>query len=164
MIAIVAAYSSNHVIGCHGKIPWHIPGEQTRFRVLTTGHVVIMGRRTFEEIGKPLPNRTTIVLSRTKQFHGEGCLTCPSLEDARNVSKGKQIFIAGGEGLYREALGIAERLYLTRIEKEFKGDAFFPDFDEGLFWKDSEELREGSIPYTEMTFTRIQANPNRENV
>ncbi len=88
MIALIAAYSKNHVIGNQGRIPWKIKGEQKRFKELTTGNIVIMGRRSYEEIGKPLPNRTTIVISKTQKYEGENCFTCESLAEALELSGG----------------------------------------------------------------------------
>ena len=109
MIALIVAYSKkNRVIGANGKIPWQIPGEKTRFKNLTTQNVVIMGRKTFEEIKNPLPNRINIVLSKTKSFK-------------------KDIFFAGGEQIYKKALPLCEKLFITEIFAEVSGDAFFPE-------------------------------------
>lgn len=105
MIALIVAYANNQVIGNKGCIPWKIKGEQKRFRELTMGNVVIMGRRSYEEIGKPLPGRTTIVISNTKKFDYDNCLTAKTLEEAIELAGDKDIYIAGGVRLYEESLG-----------------------------------------------------------
>ena len=104
MIALIAAYAKNRVIGNKGCIPWKIKGEQKRFRELTTGNVVIMGRRSFEEIGRPLPGRTTIVVSGTRSFNGENCTTAKSLAEAIELAGNRDIYISGGARLYEEML------------------------------------------------------------
>ena len=103
MIALIVAYSINKVIGNKGIIPWKIKGEQKRFKELTTGNVVIMGRRSYEEIGKPLPNRTTIVISNTKTFSAVNCMTATSLSEALKMAEGRNVYIAGGAQLYKES-------------------------------------------------------------
>lgn len=154
MIALIAAYSENKVIGNNGMIPWKIAGEQNRFKKLTTGNVVIMGRRSFDEIGKPLPDRTTIVISKTKKYEFDNCFTCASLQEALKLAGNKKVYIAGGAGLYKEAIDIVERMYITLIEKEVEGDTFFPDFNEKKFHKEIDETFEGEIPYKYLTYTR----------
>jgi dihydrofolate reductase len=155
MIALIVAYSENRVIGNHGVIPWNITGEQTRFKKLTTGNVVIMGRRTFEEIGKPLPNRTTIVISSTKQYEYDNCFTCSTLSEVLQCVQGQDIYISGGAALYREAIDLVDKMYITIIEKEIEGDTYFPGFDERQFKKQVNERYEAEIPYTNLTYTRI---------
>lgn len=135
IISIVAAMSENGVIGNRGTIPWDIPADRRRFRELTMGHTLIMGRRTFESIGRPLPGRINIILSRQPDYMAEGCVTCGSLEEALLACAGSvQVFICGGEELYREALPLAENIFLTIVHAAIEGDAFFPpvpdDFSE----------------------------------
>lgn len=108
MIALIAAFSKNRVIGNNGSIPWKIKGEQTRFKELTKGNVVIIGRRSYEEIGKPLSYRTTIVISNTKSFDEENCFTAKSLQEAIKLAGDKDVYISGGEKLYEQALSIVE--------------------------------------------------------
>ena len=134
MIALIAALSKNRVIGKEGRIPWKIKGEQRRFKELTTGNVVIMGRRSYEEIGRPLPGRTTIVVSSTKTFTGDNCYTARSLQEAIRFAGDRDIFISGGAGLYEEALPLADRLYITEIDRFFDGDTYFPAFDENAYF------------------------------
>ena len=154
MIALIVAYTKNRVIGNNGCIPWRIKGEQKRFRELTTGNVVVMGRRSYEEIGRPLPNRTTIVISNTKNFDCENCMTAKSLAEALELAGDRKVYISGGARLYEEALPLVEKMYITEIDAEMEGDTYFPEFDETLFEKEIDERVEGEIPYTYVTYTR----------
>lgn len=156
MIALIVAYSQNRVIGNKGMIPWKIKGEQKRFKEFTTGNVVIMGRRSYEEIGRPLPNRYTIVVSNTKKYEAENCTTVASLEEAITVAKtmNKDIYISGGAGLYKEAINIVDKMFITHIDMTIEGDTFFPEFDEKDFEKQVDEHFDGEIPYTYVTYTR----------
>ena len=124
MTAIIAAYTKNaRVIGKNGKIPWNIPDDLKRFKRLTTGNAVIMGRKTFESIGKPLADRLNIVISRTKTFTGENCITVNSLERALEEAKERgfsTVFICGGETIYAEALPYCTTLYLTEIDADYE--------------------------------------------
>ncbi|MGN1148262.1 MAG: dihydrofolate reductase [Lachnospiraceae bacterium] len=158
MIALIVAYTRNRVIGNKGQIPWRIKGEQRRFRELTTGNVVIMGRKSYEEIGHPLPNRFTVVVSNTASFEEENCTTAASLkqaiEKAQRLRPGENIYISGGAGLYREAIDLVEKMYITEVDADIEGDTYFPEFDTNLFVKEIDERVEGEIPYTYVTYTR----------
>lgn len=154
MIALIVAYAANRVIGNEGKIPWKIKGEQKRFRELTTGNVVVMGRRSYEEIGHPLPNRMTYVVSGTKNFDQDGVVTVTSLQEAIELAKDKDIFVSGGARLYEEAIPIVEKMYITEIELDVEGDICFPYFDSELFDRTIEEEIQGDIPYKYVTYTR----------
>ena len=154
MIALIVAFANNQVIGNKGCIPWKIKGEQKRFKELTTGNVVIMGRRSYEEIGRPLPNRTTIVVSGTKNFDAENCFTAKSLEEAIKLAGDRNIYISGGAKLYEEALPLVEKMYVTEIDCNLEGDTYFPKFDKTMFEKEINERFEGEIPYTYVTYTR----------
>lgn len=158
MLALIVAYTNNRVIGDKGKIPWRIKGEQRRFRELTTGNVVIMGRKSYEEIGRPLPNRFTVVVSNTANFEAENCTTASSLADAiekaKKLQPGKNIYVSGGARLYEEAIGLVEAMYVTEVEAGIEGDTYFPEFDESLFTKSIEEKVDGEIPYTYVTYVR----------
>lgn len=154
MIALIVAYAQNRVIGNKGMIPWKIKGEQKRFKELTTGNVVIMGRRSYEEIGKPLPNRTTIVISTTKDFTAENCYTAKSLDEALEIAGNRDVYISGGARLYEEALPKVEKMYITEIEKNIEGDTYFPEFNVEDFTKEINERVDGEIPYIYVTYTR----------
>lgn len=131
MITIIVAKSENHVIGNKNQLIWHLPNDLKRFKQLTSGHPIIMGRKTFESIGKPLPNRTNIVITRNKDWSSEGVLTVNSLEEA--IQRGKEIhsdiFIIGGGNIYRQAMQRADALEVTEVHHEFEGDAFFPEIN-----------------------------------
>lgn len=161
MISVIAAYAHGRVIGCAGKIPWSIPGEQARFRELTTGNVVVMGRRTYEEIGRPLPNRDTILVSSTLSVEQEHCTTVPTLAQALALAGGREVCIAGGEQLYREALPLADVLYLTTVEADIPGDRFFPEFDPDEYEITKEKRVDGEIPYTYWTYRRRPMTPDQ---
>ena len=154
MIALIVAFAQNRVIGDKGKIPWRIKGEQLRFKELTTGNVVIMGRRSYEEIGRPLPNRRTIVVSNTQKFEAENLQTAGSLQEAIQMAGDSDIYISGGAGLYKEAIDLVDVMYVTFVEKDIPGDTYFPEFNEEDFVLERNEHFEGEIPYTYVTYTR----------
>lgn len=120
--------SLNRVIGRGNQIPWHLPEDFKWFKRMTTGHVVVMGRKTFESIGKPLPNRDTIVVSRSGFSH-PGVRTVTSLEEIDPAKEAREVFICGGAQIYDQALGKCSDLYLTLVKREVEGDAFFPMFE-----------------------------------
>lgn len=155
MISIIVAYTKNRVIGNKGLIPWNIKGEQKRFKELTTENIIVMGKRSFEEIGKPLPNRKTILLSSTLHYESDNCTTVSSLEEAIKLADGKDIYVSGGYQVYKEALPLADRLYITVIDTEIEGDTYFPEFNEEDYIKTFEEKHEGEIGYTYYTYERI---------
>jgi len=125
----IAAMSLNRVIGAGGKIPWHLPEDFKWFKQTTTGHVLVMGRKTFESIGKPLPNRETIVLSRAGFSH-PGVKVVGSLDEVSALAGDRQMFICGGAQIYEQALPRCSDLYLTVVNREYEGDAFFPKFED----------------------------------
>jgi dihydrofolate reductase len=134
IISIIAAMAENRVIGRDGAIPWDLPEDRRRFRELTMGHPVIMGRRTFESIGHPLPGRKNIVLTNRPGFLAEGCVVVNDLPSAFEACAGSnEVFICGGGELYRETLPLADRLFLTIIHNEAEGDVFFPELPAGEF-------------------------------
>ena len=131
--------SLNRVIGAGNKIPWHLPEDFKWFKQMTTGNVVVMGRKTFESIGKPLPNRETIVLSRGG-FSYPGVKTISSLEELPPLVSNRKVFIAGGAQIYVQALPQCSDLYLTLVKREVEGDAFFPPFEDQFVL--AEEIRD----------------------
>jgi len=157
MIGLIVARSKNNVIGKNGEIPWNIKGEQKQFKELTTGNVVIMGRRSYEEIGKPLPNRKNIIVSRNEKFSGENLITVSSLQEALELTKGEKVFVAGGCGLYEEALPLVDVMYITEVDMEIEdGDVFFPEFDEAEFEKTVIESGGDEVKYTRVIYRRRQ--------
>lgn len=132
MIAIVVAIAENNVIGKDNQLIWHLPADLRHFKQKTMGHPMIMGRKTFESIGKPLPGRTTIIVTRQEDFQAEGCIVVNSVEAA--IAKGKeldseQVSIVGGAEIYKQALPFANTLYLTQVHHTFEGDTFFPELN-----------------------------------
>ena len=159
MVALIVAFSNNRVIGKDGVIPWNIDGEKKRFKNLTTGNVVIMGRKTFEEIGRPLPNRDTVVVSNTGTYEFENCKTAGSLRDAIEVAResfglDKDIYISGGAAIYKEAISFVDVMYITEIDADIKGDTYFPEFEKQDFYKFEIEHVDGELPYTYVTYVR----------
>ena len=128
-ICLIAALAANRVIGKDDALPWRLPADLRRFKELTLGHAVVMGRKTYESIGKPLPGRRNLVITRKRGYTAPGCEVAHSLDDAVAACRGaEQIFIIGGAELYREALPHAHSLEFTEIHAEFAGDAMFPEF------------------------------------
>lgn len=131
-LSVIAAVAENGVIGRDNDLPWRLPADLKRFKRTTMGHHLLMGRKTFESIGKPLPGRTTVVISRGQPELPEGVRLASSLGEAIEIARAAgddEAFVAGGEEIFTEALGTADRLYLTRVESEVEGDRFFPEID-----------------------------------
>ena len=159
-VAIVAAQAENQVIGRGLEIPWKVKGEQALFKRITMNGTLIMGRKTYESIGRPLPGRTTIVVSRNTNFAITGCETSNSLERAiaRAIELDKPIFIAGGGQLYRQALPLADEIHLTTIHTQVDGDILFPDVPDN-FNLVEEKTFTSNINYTYRHFERIRETP-----
>lgn len=151
-IAIIAAMAKNRVIGRAGRIPWDLPEDRRHFRELTEGNVVVMGRRTYEEIGHPLPGRTTYLVSSTYRIEQENCHTVTSLGEVYDREQDHRIFICGGAMLYQEALPLADCIYLTELSWEVEGDTFFPQIEEDIFRMTECDKREGG--YSFLTYER----------
>lgn len=129
-VSLIAAMAENRVIGVDNALPWRLPADLKHFRQLTSGHHVILGRRNYESIGKPLPDRSNIVITRNPGYRAPGCLVVHSLEEAFAAAQNDaEIFVIGGAEIYRQALARADRLYLTRVHAHINGDTFFPEFD-----------------------------------
>ena len=135
MNCIIVAYASNRVIGKDNKMPWYLPADLKRFRKITTGHSVIMGRKTFESMNRPLPDRENIIITRNPEYKKEKSIVCHSLEEALSSASSEVKFILGGAEIYRLAFekNLVDMIYATEIAREYEGDAYFPDFDKGLF-------------------------------
>lgn len=138
---IIAAMTKDHVIGKDNNLPWHIPEDLKSFKNLTKGNTIIMGRKTYDSIGRPLPDRQNIVISRSADIQGVD--VCKSTEDAMEKAReyGKDIFIIGGASIYEQMLPVADKMYLSIVKKEYEGDAYFPRFDESLWKIESKEDR-----------------------
>ncbi len=141
MLSLIVAMAKNRVIGHENKMPWHLPAELAYFKRVTTGHPIIMGRKTFESIGRPLPHRRNIVVSRNINFRTDGVEVSTSLEAALALCPDDNPFVIGGGTLYAEALTLADTLYVTEIDAELTGDTFFPPLDLAIWREHSRELR-----------------------
>ena len=151
-LSIVAAIANNNVLGKNNQLIWHIPEDLKYFKKLTTGHTIIMGRKTYESIGKALPNRKTIIISRQKDYIAEGCTVIPNIEAALLLAEDdKEVFVAGGGEIYRQVINLpcTSRLYITKISASFDGDTFFPEIDTRS-WEligNDERLPDNKNPY-----------------
>lgn len=130
MISIIVAVAKNGVIGDKNSLLWHLREDMIHFRTTTSGHPVVMGRKTYDSIGRPLPKRTNVVITRDTNLAIEGCTVVHSLDEAVAMfDKSEEVFIIGGAQIYKQALPIADRIYLTVIDKEYEGDTSFPEID-----------------------------------
>jgi dihydrofolate reductase len=146
-ISIIVAMAKNRTIGINNTLPWRCPEDLKHFKSLTMGHHMIMGRKTFDSIGKPLPGRTTVVVSRNTQLKIEGCIVVHSLEAAIAACAGDtEIFIVGGAELYTQALPLANKLYLTEIQQNIDGDAHFPMLDLSHWQETNREAHQQDSP------------------
>jgi len=155
-VHLIAAVASNRVIGASGKLPWHLPEDLRHFRALTYGHPVIMGRRTWDSLGKPLPGRDNIVITRSQRFKAPGARVTCSLEAALALCANSPVaFVIGGAELYVAALAYADALLLTEIHRDYDGDARFPDFERSA-WQESERLPRSTAEGLRYDFVRYQ--------
>jgi dihydrofolate reductase len=161
-LSIIAALSTNNVIGRDNGIPWRQSTDLKRLKAMTMGHHMIMGRKTWDSLGKPLPGRVMVVISRSDAFAPEGAIVVKSLEDAIRVveeSGDEEPFIAGGAEIFAQSMHRADRMHLTRVHAEVEGDTFFPDFDDVSEWHlvDSEHFEadeKNQYPYSFLTYER----------
>lgn len=159
-ITLIAALARNGVIGDKNALPWRLPEDLKRFKALTYGHPVIMGRKTWASLGRPLPGRTNIVISRSPQLESPGGTRASSMEEALAIAAAAgtdEAFIIGGAEIYRLALGLAQRLQLTEIDRDYAGDAFFPDRNPAEWREISREKHhaEALFDYAFVTYERI---------
>ncbi|MBG26965.1 MAG: diacylglycerol kinase [Croceibacter sp.] len=160
---MIAAAAENNALGKDGDLVWHLPDDFKRFKKLTTGHHIIMGRKTFESFPKPLPNRTHIVITRNRDYTKEGCIVVHNLEDALKIAEeDTQPFIIGGGEIYKLALNASEKIELTRVHDTFEADAFFPEIDLSKWELINEEFHEKderhSVSFTYLTYVKKTAS------
>lgn len=137
MITIIAAIAENNALGKDNQLIWHLPADLKRFKQVTLNHHIIMGRKTFESLGKPLPNRTSIIITRNKNFNAEGCIVVHTLDEALEAAAtDDNPYILGGAEIYKQAIEIADKLDLTFVHNTFNADAFFPKIDTSI-WKET---------------------------
>jgi dihydrofolate reductase len=157
MLSAIVAMASNRCIGRDNTLPWRLPADLQRFKRLTLGHTLVMGRKTYESIGRPLPGRTMLVVTRQRDWAPEGVEVAHSLEQALERARGDEVFIAGGAQLYQQTMDRVRRLYLTRIEREYEGDTFFPDVDLSGWRLTAEESHPATAttpPFAFLTYER----------
>jgi dihydrofolate reductase len=161
VLKILVAFDENRVIGKNNTLIWHLPADLKRFKTLTTGHVIIMGRKTFESIGKPLPNRTSIVISRQVDLHIEGAIIAHSVEEAILKAKSitrEDIYIVGGAEIYALSLPLADQILVTQLHDIFDGDAYFPEIPTATFEVTEKERgitdEKNAYQYSYITYTR----------
>lgn len=137
MTTIIAAIAENNALGKDNDLIWHLPADLIRFRKTTTGHHIIMGRNTYESIGKPLPNRTTVIITRNKNYTAEGCIIVNSISEALEVAKSDETpFIIGGAQIYKDAIELADLLDITEVHHTFDADVYFPEIDKNI-WEET---------------------------
>ena len=164
-LSIIAAIANKQVIGWKNRLPWKLPADLKRFKFLTMGHHLLMGRKTFESIGRPLPGRTMVVITRRTNFNPSGVQAVHSLQEALQVAAGdSEVFIAGGAQIYRQSLALANRLYLTRIDCDFQGDTYFPRIEESQ-WRlvectKMEADKDNPYPYRFLLYERDPQAPD----
>lgn len=156
-LSIVAARSLNNVIGDGAEIPWHAKGEQKLFKEITMNGTMIMGRKTFESIGRPLPGRTTIIITRQQDYEADGCLIAHSLDNAIDIAKehNKPTFIIGGGEIYSQSLDLVDAVHLSTIQITVPGDVFFPEFPTEAFELKHQEMFESNIDYLYEYYERL---------
>lgn len=126
-ISIIVALSENNVVGVRNQLPWKLSADLKRLKALTMGHHIIMGRKTYESIGKPLPGRTNVIISRNKDYQAEGCVLANSLQHALEIAlDDEEVFVFGGGEIFNEAMDKADKIYMTRVHKHIDGDTYFP--------------------------------------
>jgi dihydrofolate reductase len=159
IISLVAAASDNNVIGKNNALPWRMPADMKFFKNLTMGHTVVMGRKTYESMGKPLPGRKNIIITRNKDFRAEGCTVVASFGEIMELCKEEgEIFIVGGSEIYRLILNKADKIYLTRIHGIFDGDAYFIDIHDNE-WEETKKTdcpadEKNPYPYAFIEYSR----------
>ncbi len=157
LISIIVAMSRNRVIGADGSMPWQLPEDLRRFKRITMGQTLLMGRKTYQSIGHPLPGRQTIILSRDPAYQVAGSRVVSDLHSGIALADGNELFICGGEDIYRQALPLAEKIYLTELLREVAGDTYFPELPPGEFQViHSEGLKDAGEP---CRFSILQRRP-----
>ncbi len=148
MISLIFGISRNKVIGCENKLPWCIPSDLAYFKKVTMGYPVIMGRKTFESIGRPLPGRKNIIITRDSSFEAPGCVICNSKEQALQET-GNDAFIIGGADIYRQFIDVAQKMYVTYIDEDFEGDTKLDniDFSQWELVSSTKGVKDGKNPY-----------------
>jgi dihydrofolate reductase len=160
ILSAICAMASNRVIGKNGDLPWHIPEDFKFFKDKTTGHAMIMGRKTFDSLPGLLPNRLHVVITRQKDYKPEGAVVCATIDEAVAYCRtqtdkwGEEVFIIGGGEIFKQMMPMTDRIYLTEIHVPYEGDAFFPEFDKSIFKETHRSHREQPVPFDFVTYER----------
>ena len=160
IISHIVAAAENDVIGTQGTLPWDIPEDMKFFKDKTKGHSIIMGRKTFESMGRPLPNRLNVVVTRQTNYAAPGIHIVPSIKEATTFCKnatsdfGNEIFIIGGGEIYKQSMDIVDIIYLTRIHKKIHGDTLYPKIDPSIFEEVERRERQSPVPFTFFTYKK----------
>lgn len=159
MLSLIAALARNHTVGIANRLPWHLSDDLKYFKATTSGHPIIMGRKTFDSIGRPLPGRHNIVVTRDRNWQAAGVTVVHSIAEAvAAAGEADEVFLIGGASLYAEALPLADRLYLTEIDADFDGDAFFPDWPRAQFRELRRDTRQGEdFAYSFVVYEKLSA-------
>ena len=160
-ISLIVAMAKNRVIGINNTLPWHLPADLKRFKTLTMGHHIVMGRKTYDSIGKPLPGRTSVIITRNRELKIDGCVMSDSLPEAITAcGSDAEIFIVGGAEIFEQALPLADTLYVTEIQQDITGDTHFPVFDKKR-WREvaREQYRQETPQPLEYHFVMYQQAP-----
>jgi len=156
----IAAMSNNRIIGSNNQLPWHIPEDLKFFKNKTKGHICIMGRKTYESMSAPLPNRLNIIITRQSDYAAPKAMVAPNLNEAIELARkktheyGDEVFICGGGEIYKQSLGLVDKIYLTHIYKDFQGDAFYPELDPEKFIEVERIEHQEPIPFAFLTFNK----------
>jgi dihydrofolate reductase len=156
-LSIIVAVAKKRVIGINNTLPWHLPEDLKRFRALTMGHHIIMGRKTYDSLGRLLPGRTTVIVTRNKDYKLEGALIAHSLQDAIGLCKADdEVFLIGGAELYQEGLKLSNKLYITEIVLDVEGDAYFPEYSSNEWQESAREahVSEQGLAFNYVTYVR----------
>lgn len=159
MLSLIAALARNHTVGIANHLPWHLSDDLKYFKATTSGHPIIMGRKTYDSIGRPLPGRHNIVVTRDRNWKADGVTVVHSIAEAvAAAGEVDEVFLIGGASLYAEALPLADRLYLTEIDADFDGDAFFPDWPRAQFRELRRDTRQGEdFAYSFVVYEKLSA-------
>lgn len=159
-VSVIAAVARNRVIGVDNRLPWHLPEDLAHFKAVTLGHPVLMGRKTFDSLGRPLPGRSNVVITRNRDYRPDGAKTAASIDAALELCAGSdEVFFIGGAELYAQVIPLADRLYLTEVDIDAEGDAWFPEYDGSAFRETARESHTGSrgdaLKFDFVTYDRV---------
>lgn len=159
-LSLIVAMASNRCIGFNNQLPWHLPADLKRFKQTTLGSAIVMGRKTYESIGRPLPGRSNIIISRNPGYRQPGCSVLGTLEEAlaQGCLEGKKLFVIGGSELYEAAMPLAQAIHMTQVHKAFQGDTFFPELDSACWHEVTRETVDND-PAVDFSYSFVEFRP-----